>query len=115
MKDSFYQTKMIEFFAFIGILVVVTALLGIMAVQSANTAPPHAGLDVTDDGSYMTVSVTTMGQSDTVTVITNGTKHAEITRVSQRVSISKTPNKTKTVQIVSDNGNQVLLLREFKV
>lgn len=114
-RDSIIRAKMLELFIFIGILVVITGLLGYVAIYAGNTAPPHAGLDVKDDGSYVSISVTTMGQSDRVTVVTNGTIEENITRVSQRVSVSKTPNKTKQVYIISDNGRQSLLLREFKV
>lgn len=114
-RHSFFRAKMIEFFVFIAILAIVTGLLSYAAIYSSDTAPPHAGIDVKDDGGYVTVSATTMGQSDRVTIVTNGTVEGNITRVSQRVSIAKTPNKTKNVQIVSDNGRQVLLLREFRI
>lgn len=115
ISDSFIRDKLFEGVIFVSILVAITVMLGISALYAVDTAPPHAGIDVKEVDNHIEVSVTTMGQSNRVTVVTNGTVSGTIRDVSERVRIQKTPNKTKRVQIISDNGRRALLLRELKV
>jgi len=115
MDDPIYRDSLIELFIFIGIVLAVTVMLSISAFFWADATPPHAGLDVKDDGEYVKISVTTMGQSDRVTVLTNGSVYGKIRSVSESVRVKKTENKSKEVLIVSDNGQQALILREMSV
>lgn len=105
---------MMEFFAFIGILLISTALLGFVALHSANTMPPHAGVDVNEDSSgHYIVEIETMGQADRVSIYVNNNHTATLTEVGDTVKIEKSADRTKRVLVVSDNGEQVVLLREF--
>lgn len=115
-SDRIYEAKLIEFFVFIGIVLIATALLSYVAIHATNTMPPHAGVDVNhqSSGDYI-VEIETMGQADRVTVYSNGTKVATLTDAGETVRLSPTPNKTKRIQVISDNRDQVMLLRDFYI
>lgn len=111
MGSAFRQVKKFEFILFVLVLAVATIFLG-GAMTQVHTDPPHAGVSIVDDGSEVTVTVITMGQSDTVQVVVNGTERASLTEVDQSFSINKDADVEQKLLIISNNSEQSLLLQE---
>lgn len=114
-RNKRYRTQYTELFIFIGILAICTGFLAVGTVYFQTTAPPHAGVTVKDEGTHTVISVNNMGQSDTITVLADGEVVSKMIKGGARTALKNTPDNSRHIQVISDNGRQVLLLREFYI
>lgn len=115
MDNPVYRARLIELAMFFIIIGVGTLALLLLTLQFITIAPPHAGVVVDGDASERTISIDSMGHAQTVSTVVNGTTRATLENASDEYTVQGTPNQTRRIQIISDNGQQQILLQEFYV